>query len=143
MLRLASTLSLVILLCSFSPAAGVNTPQVTFTWNSDVGDPVGQGSSGTLTEDDGVWDGERFSSNRTQTFEFDEHAPGFDRWNFEFCQAGGTEFLQPSTTYLNAEKCLNPPAPGVYVSRHTGCNMVAGEFTILDVQHDWWGDPVR
>lgn len=116
---------------------------VTFSYDSEPGDFIGQGGSATWTEADGDWDVRRNFDNGV-SLSFDEVPFPGSRWDLDFAAPDDAELTAGS--YLDAERFGFQSAgrPGLSVTGEgRGCNTLAGEFLVTDVRFDFYGEPVR
>ncbi|MEM7050722.1 MAG: hypothetical protein AAF604_13735 [Acidobacteriota bacterium] len=124
----------------FSTAASAHS--VTYTYDSEPGDFIGQGQSATWTDRDGTWTIGRNGAGGV-SFDFDQ-MPGPSTWSLDFAAPGGIELTIGD--FPNAERFPFQAAnrPGLAVSGEgRGCNTLSGEFSVSEALYDWFREPVR
>ena len=124
-----------VLLSLFALFAGaaVAPAATTFTWDSDPGDVVGGGTSGTLTDADGTWAVISLLTSNFGDVDFDfEASPPGDTWSLAFAAPVSTELIPGA--YPDAVGVSGQSSPYIDIGHNgTSCGAGAGgSFTVTD-----------
>jgi hypothetical protein len=120
----------------------VDAADITYSYESDPGEFIGQGLSNSYTDADGTWTVERNFANGV-SFGFLGNAPSI-WWDLDFAAVDGSFLTMGS--YPNAMRFgfQDPGHPGIEVTGEgRGCDTQTGEFTVTEVAYDWFCEPVR
>jgi hypothetical protein len=139
---LAPSLLLLLAAPSFAQEEErLTVPTVSFTYNSAVGDPIGDGGSGTVTSGDGPWRMKR--TGLGVELRFNQLQP--NQWTMQFCPPDAPPVLLAEDDYPGAIRCISATTePGLDVTHESsGCNTLTGEFDVTSLLYDFYGWPLR
>ena len=132
--------------------AGSGEGAVTFTFDSQGPEAVGDGESGTYTDADGDWNVRGIAaSSSTGPFVgmrlgFSHDDPGVEHpvWILEFMNEHTSELTLGTYTNLGSES--DPTTASMEVSNDitcTGDDDPTNEFTVTEIEYDLYGRPIR
>jgi hypothetical protein len=120
----------------------VDAADITYSYESDPGEFIGQGLSNSYTDADGTWTVERNFANGV-SFGFLGSDPNI-WWDLDFAAADGSFLTMGSYPDAMRFGFQDPGHPGLEVTGEgRGCDTLTGEFTVTEVVYDWFCEPAR